>query len=246
MDDYVTFAFPHFGDSIEEAEDALELLQGESETGSQPQDQLEQGQESAEPIISSSSSSLSNQFTSSAPFISSTEFGDGQGSVPNPRGITSGASRLFHMKEEEDKSQSSISTSSSSSKSTISSSAKTSSSYVSYEDSTSDKAVKDPSSISSGSGDQTDPDISQSSPSSSPSSQSVSATTSSGVTPSVFAPSDPAQEFSAMFDEQSFLFSNGRYVLIYRRRNGDVLGVSEPFEIKVQPHEELRPESPPN
>lgn len=245
MDDYVTFAFPHFGDSIEEAEDALELLQGESETGSQPQDQLEQGQESAEPIISSSSPSLSSRFTSSAPFLSSTEFDDGQGSVPNPRGITSGASRLFHMKEEEDNSQSSISTSSSS-KSVISSSARTSSSYVSYEDSTSDKADKDPISISSGSGDQTDPDISQSSPSSSPLSQSVSATTSSGATHSVSAPSGPVQEFSAMFDEQSFLFSNGRYVLIYRRRNGDVLGISEPFEIQVQPHEGLRPESPSN
>ena len=50
-------------------------------------------------------------------------------------------------------------------------------------------------------------------------------------------PIESVTEFSAMFDEQSFLFTTGRYVLIYRRKNGDVLGISEPFEIQPVPED---------
>ncbi|KAI2799902.1 Inositol polyphosphate phosphatase, catalytic domain ues [Blomia tropicalis] len=44
-----------------------------------------------------------------------------------------------------------------------------------------------------------------------------------------------ATTFSALFGESAPLFSSGQYILIYRRKNGDVLGLSQPFEINNHP-----------
>lgn len=249
LDNYVTFAYPRFGETVEEAEDALALLHDETD------DQLEHHEQGTSTTStrrgSTSSTSSLNISSSSAAYLSSNEFSDSQ-----PLSATAGPSDVSSLTTDNQTQLSLDLTVDEKLKNLNISHPSTSSlkpaSETSTEETDDNKKAKQSSpvsSVSSGSGDQTDSDGSHSplasfSSTSAPQtalSFTAPTTTTMNRTTSYGHSSTETHEFSAMFDDQSFLFSSGRYVLIYRRKNGDVLGISEPFEISVDSNDERQP-----
>ncbi len=247
LDNYVTFAYPRFGETVEEAEDALALLHDETDedqvdhlhTGSASQASTRRG--SAASLLSSHS-----QSTSSAAYFSSNELGEGHpalrgaGTPETRSGAPSTSASHADLESVDIERVKSLDLGESSH------SAPKPIDYVPVEEAEEDMEERkeaSPVSSVSGSGDSTDSDHSTSTSSPKSASQSASSASSSTTTTTTTTTSSTSSttpntasdhEFSAMFDEQSFLFSTGRYVLIYRRKNGDVMGISEPFEIRAE------------
>lgn len=251
LDNYVTFAYPRFGETVEEAEDALALLHDDTED--QHDHQEHSPSEASTRRGSASSLSSLSQSTSSTAYLSSNELSDGNtvSATPGPSSVSpltaenQTQSLLESTEMEQLKNLNITHPSTSSSKPTTNNT-----STEETDDSKKAKQSSPVSSVSSGSGDQTDSDGSHSpsvsfTSSASASQPALSSTTTTTTTSTSMTSaghsSTGAYEFSAMFDDQSFLFSSGRYVLIYRRKNGDVLGISEPFEISVDLNEEQPP-----